>query len=965
MADILATKAPNLPMAPSGYSPQFTEQHSNVLRLYFNQVDNFTQAVGLQVNAVNANTAAAIESEAAARAAADSGIESQITTLGTTVATNDAAQTTALEGETTARTAAIASEATTRAAAIASEATIRAADIQSEAATRAQAIVDEALTRSNTDASLQTQINVISAASSGDFQDLIAAVQEEQTARIDADNAEATVRQALATQVRGSYDGTDINALSTGLLYSERLARSTSDTSIVSSVTALSTTVSNNLSTLNASITTEATARADADSALSSEISVVSAQSTKTRSYRQDAAPTTGAITGDLWFDTDDNNKTYRYNGTAWVATDDTRIVANTAAITTESNARADADTALATSITTLISTVETNDSTQTAAITAESTARADADTALATNITTLGTAVSGNTSAITTEATTRATADTALSTTISTLSTTVSNNTSAITAESTARSTADTALATSISTLETAVGDNTAAIATESTARSNADSALSSQITIVSAQATKTRTYRQTSAPTTGMITGDLWFDSDDNNKTYRYNGTAWVATDDTRISTNEASITTEATARADADSALASSITALTSTVNSNTSSITNEATTRADADTSLATSISTLATTVDLNSSNISIESTTRADADTALATSITALTSTVSSNASAITSEATTRSTADTALATSITSLTSTVVSNTGAITTEATARADADTALATTIASLTTTVNSNTSAITTEATARADADTALAEDITTVQTTVGTNTAAIQTTSESVDGIQAKYTVKIDNNGYVSGYGLISTANDAAPFSEFAVIADKFSIAPVATDPAAVDGSPFFVLTSPSTVNGVSVPAGTYIKQANIYDAAITTAKIGTAQVDTLRVAGNSITVQASVQRNNGGTSSFNMNSSVGGPLLLIVNLRGSQIDGAYMNVFVNGGLVGTVSGESIYAGGTYPDEGYSTGSETSMFLVTVGPGLVTISATTVGNASASYGFIMTGLLTMR
>ena len=34
------TTAPNLPRAPSDYSPQYQEQFNNVLRLYFNRVDN-------------------------------------------------------------------------------------------------------------------------------------------------------------------------------------------------------------------------------------------------------------------------------------------------------------------------------------------------------------------------------------------------------------------------------------------------------------------------------------------------------------------------------------------------------------------------------------------------------------------------------------------------------------------------------------------------------------------------------------------------------------------------------------------------------------------------------------------------------------------------------------------------------------------------------------------------------------
>ena len=36
-------KAPNLPIATIDYSKDFQDQFSNALRLYFNQIDNFTQ----------------------------------------------------------------------------------------------------------------------------------------------------------------------------------------------------------------------------------------------------------------------------------------------------------------------------------------------------------------------------------------------------------------------------------------------------------------------------------------------------------------------------------------------------------------------------------------------------------------------------------------------------------------------------------------------------------------------------------------------------------------------------------------------------------------------------------------------------------------------------------------------------------------------------------------------------------
>ena len=88
---------------------------------------------------------------------------------------------------------------------------------------------------------------------------------------------------------------------------------------------------------------------------------------------------------------------------------------------------------------------------------------------------------------------------------------------------------------------------------------------------------------------------------------------------------------------------------------------------------------------------------------------------------------------------------------------------------------------------NAAAIVTEASTRASADTAIASDVTTLSTTVGGHTTSIATNVSSIDGIQAKYTVKIDNNGYLSGYGLISTANNGVPTSEFIVLADKFAI----------------------------------------------------------------------------------------------------------------------------------------------------------------------------------
>ena len=45
IATIRNTVAPSLPIAMTDYSQQYIDQYSNILRLYFNQLDNFTRAL--------------------------------------------------------------------------------------------------------------------------------------------------------------------------------------------------------------------------------------------------------------------------------------------------------------------------------------------------------------------------------------------------------------------------------------------------------------------------------------------------------------------------------------------------------------------------------------------------------------------------------------------------------------------------------------------------------------------------------------------------------------------------------------------------------------------------------------------------------------------------------------------------------------------------------------------------------
>ena len=204
----------------------------------------------------------------------------------------------------------------------------------------------------------------------------------------------------------------------------------------------------------------------------------------------------------------------------------------------------------------------------------------------------------------------------------------------------------------------------------------------------------------------------------------------------------------------------------------------------------------------------------------------------------------------------------------------------------------------------------------DGNRVISERIDTVQTTVNGNTASIQTQQQSINGLYAQYTVKLDVNGRVSGFGLASSSTQ----SDFAIRADKFYIAP--PEGTGKGDSPFMVLTSSQTINGTVVPAGTYIKSAYIHDgsidvakianatitsakigtgeiktanidnAAITTAKIGTAQVDTLQIAGEAVVVPKML---------YNPNAIIFGKNGL-VELAASSINTQGSPVIINVGL---------------------------------------------------------------
>lgn len=131
------------------------------------------------------------------------------------------------------------------------------------------------------------------------------------------------------------------------------------------------------------------------------------------------------------------------------------------------------------------------------------------------------------------------------------------------------------------------------------------------------------------------------------------------------------------------------------------------------------------------------------------------------------------------------------------------------------------------------------------------------------------TTEVVDGVKAVSTVSVDNNGFISGYGLISQLVNGVVQSAFGVNADYFYVGTSNSNKK----KPFMVVTSPQTINDVTYPAGTWIDvalianatigTAHIADAAITNAKIAnldaskitTGTLDANRIGANTITAE--------------------------------------------------------------------------------------------------------------
>lgn len=246
--------------------------------------------------------------------------------------------------------------------------------------------------------------------------------------------------------------------------------------------------------------------------------------------HSQDNEPT-GVNAGDLWFDTNDNNKQYRYNGSAWVAVDDARLTSNATAISSLSTA-----VGLSGSSSTKITNLETTVNNGTTGVGAINTA-----------VGLLDSRVEDNEDDIV-----------ATNSAITSLTGTVNAKTQTFVSTS-----APTAIA---------VGDLW--IDTDDKNKLYRASAAGNSNWVAVNDTAGITVHAQASEPT-GDEEGDIWFDTDDGNKQYRWSGSAWVAVVDTRVAANATAVSNLSTA-VGLSGSTSTKITALESTVNHGTTGV-----------------------------------------------------------------------------------------------------------------------------------------------------------------------------------------------------------------------------------------------------------------------------------------------------------------------------------------------------------------------------------------------------
>lgn len=587
--------------------------------------------------------------------------------------------------------------------------------------------------------------------------------------------------------------------------------------------------------------------------------SIVATSGIGNRTYVQSEPPTQPTftlITGDLWFDSNDGYKLYRWSGLAWIEVADQRIDGVVAAVIDEASARANADSAIATTVNGVIAAIGNTQ----ASVTEERIARIANDEAFATQLLTINSRFANVEALITEEATTRASADEGLAQTISTIivgsgvagartyvqslaptgaglgdlwfdsddnyrlyrwtglawenveDRRIANTLSAFTSERIARIANDSATATRIDGILTRVANSESWISTVQTSSANQIAALASQVSqlvVTAGSNTGTITYFQSAEPV-GAKTGDLWFDSDDGFKLYRYStSNTWVNVTDSRITSAAAAITVEQTARIANDSAMTTRIDSAFTRIANSEAWISTVQNTTANQIAAQANSISTLSTRV---FSNSTFSQATAPSAPPASNGSIWYNTSAGNRpyrwNGSSWVEVSDGRIAQSEASITSLQGSVSTLNSSFASLQTSVNAR-----------------VGSVESYVTTQIAAQANNTTALANQINTVSANVGRLSANVSTLATTVAGLSntsAQFALRV-TAGKVVGF----TATATNTQSDFVIQADTFRV----VNSSGSGDSPFSI-----------IGANTYIKNAFIENLSLGTGKLSPGSV---------------------------------------------------------------------------------------------------------------------------
>ena len=599
--------------------------------------------------------------------------------------------------------------------------------------------------------------------------------------------------------------------------------------------------------------------------ALSTRIdSVTATAGVANRTYIQGSAPTTppfSLVTGDLWFDTSNNYRISRWDSSEWILLEDQRISGLVADVTSETVARVANDEVLASRIDTTLA-IANN---ALAAVQTESEARIANGVATAQLIQTLQTQVANNSARIDLESQTRSTEDSALIEYVDSkvaaagagnvrtyVRTTAPSNpnagdiwfdlddnykmyrfsgnewmlvaderiaatVSALTSEQNARVAADEAATIRIDSAFSKIANSESWINNVETTLTNANESLAQQVSQLQVQTGGIgTTYIQADEPA-GAQVGQVWFDSNDDYKMYRFtyneSGNTWVLVSDRRIDTALSNITSESEARIANNTAMTTRIDTAFAKIANSESWISTVETNLAGNNAATASQLSTLSSTVNAAK--------TYRQATAPTATLIGDLWYDTSNNNFLYRWDGSSwQPTADGRIGTAIAD-----------ITTLKETSANLESSIATLSSDVNTRFNNNEASIASLQTAYSNDNKSYAKSFENLSASINNMNASVTTASEAaanaesgVTTLKAQASLVVDG-GRITGYKATSTAD----ISEFIIQADRFKV-----QSGTGDGTqtPF------SVIDGV-----TYINNA----------VIGNGAVNTDRIAPNSVT----------------------------------------------------------------------------------------------------------------